>query len=249
MRFDTEELVSQIPRTHLHSPTILAFKTRAPEARVVANVDDIIPGAFRVYYREGIFSVRAPKQMAETATEARSRHGRHRHRKPARTTQTRLPASRQEAVQPSGPQQRRAPKRAPPHKRQTRLVFLSGVRGDIAARSGADTLLSVADDAAEAAVDAAARSVTAREHNGDDAPSAASDAARASSSRPRSRPCAESSRAGRRLPTERCESHLPEALGSTGIASASDPLDTDSSYRRHRLKRVNPRNDSSWISS
>lgn len=123
MRFDIQELVGQIPRVQLRTPTILTFKTRAPEARVVENIDDIVPEGFRVHYREGTFAIRAPKQEMQPSAEARQRR---RRRKPTRAPQHRPPAPHRAAAPKRGPWQASS-KPTVQRRRKDRLVFRSGV--------------------------------------------------------------------------------------------------------------------------
>lgn len=119
MEFNLAELEAQIPRASLASPTILTFCTRAPEQRVVENLDNIVPECFRNYYREGTFRVCAPRPP--TAQAHLERHPRRR-RKPQRQPPLRPKQDRAQAqVQPRS---------APPklqRARQDRLIFRSGV--------------------------------------------------------------------------------------------------------------------------
>lgn len=121
MRFNLEELSSQLPRARMQGPTILQFRTRAPEARVVENVDDIIPVSFRVYYHNGVFSIRMPKQKPEQSTAPQASSRRRGPRGPTQAPQ-RLPAP----AARSAPLHRSLPQRAPPKRRKERLVFRSG---------------------------------------------------------------------------------------------------------------------------
>lgn len=57
MEFDLAELEAQIPRASMTCPTIMTFCTRAPERRVVENIDGIVPACFRIYYKEGTFRI------------------------------------------------------------------------------------------------------------------------------------------------------------------------------------------------
>lgn len=61
MEFNLDELLAQIPRARTASPSILTFMTRAREARVVENIDSLIPDSFRVYYKEGKSRVCPPR--------------------------------------------------------------------------------------------------------------------------------------------------------------------------------------------
>lgn len=119
MPFDLEDLLNRDPRSFLTSPTIFSFQTRAPETKVVSKLDDIIPTIFRVYYKEGVFSVQAPRPARRKA-QGRSHdsgQGARRSSKPP------LPAQRHRADRQ--PAQRQA--RPPPRPRRSRLVFRSGV--------------------------------------------------------------------------------------------------------------------------
>lgn len=122
MMFDVQDLVCQIPRAQLGSPTILSFVRRAPEEHGVMNIDDVVPDVFRVHYREGTFTIRAPKPQARTISEARSRR---RRRKAPRPPQPRPPPARPAAA----PKRRalQAQSRAVQHRGGHRLVFRSGV--------------------------------------------------------------------------------------------------------------------------
>lgn len=115
--FDVADLLHGVPKSALTSPAILSFKTRAPEAKVVSKLDEIIPTDFRVYYKDDVFHIRAPRQ-------------------PARKPQRRSKRSEQKAQTPRGPPPcRRRPGQLPepprvqlrPRQQRSPLVFRSGV--------------------------------------------------------------------------------------------------------------------------
>lgn len=78
MRFDVEDVLMRAPRSWLATPTVLTFQMRAPEAKIVSRLDEIFPTIFRAYYKEGVFSVRAPRSCRAAQKDRSRRRGRNR---------------------------------------------------------------------------------------------------------------------------------------------------------------------------
>lgn len=234
MRLDIEEAMMQIPHAQLRTPTIVTFKTRAPKARVVENIDSIVPAVFRVYHREGTFRMCAPKVAKATAQEIRQSH---RRRRPQRAPPTRPPGARPQTAPRS---QRAGPvlQQAQPRSRLARLFFRSGVLDGTAPPDTECAILGVAARVEPAAVDAPAGAVTSEV-----LPASAQEALTTSGDT--KSPCAVPPRAGRRVPPQRGESDFAETLSSSDPASgpprarvSPTPTDVDASSARLQLAAI-----------
>lgn len=121
MMFDSDLLMTNIPKATMTSPTMIEFTTAASECLVVEKLDSIIPERFRVYYKKKVFRICPAIAAQPPRSAAEQPRRRHRHRPKAKAASPAVPPRLRAARVPPAP-------KAPSQKPVYNSGVLSGTR-------------------------------------------------------------------------------------------------------------------------